>query len=363
MGEYPPVTLRTSPFAHYGVAWSPFHPYLFALASSANYGLIGNGRLHIARISSGVPPGPGVRPLPNTEIRLEKAFNTQDGLYDLAWSEIHENQIVTASGDGSLKLWDIMLNDLPIRAWHEHAREAFSVDFSNIRKEVFASSSWDGQVKVWTPELPASIQTIAAHGSCIYQALFSPHTPDTIATCSTDGTIKIFDLRQAMPTPPPSNLGGAAQRTSPAALVVPAHPTEILSIDWNKYRPWIIASGSVDRTVKVWDCRNVKSGGMGSNMATEVGGLCEITLPGHEYAVRKVQWSPHRADIIASASYDMTCRVWSTMPSAHQPALRAIHDQHTEFVAGCAWSLYDEGMLASCSWDHSVHLFKPLILP
>jgi peroxin-7 len=36
-------------------------------------------------------------------------YDTQDGLYDLAWSEIHENQIVTASGDGSLKLWDIML--------------------------------------------------------------------------------------------------------------------------------------------------------------------------------------------------------------------------------------------------------------
>ena len=37
------------------------------------------------------------------------SYNTQDGLYDIAWSEIHENQLVTASGDGSLKLWDITL--------------------------------------------------------------------------------------------------------------------------------------------------------------------------------------------------------------------------------------------------------------
>ena len=37
-------------------------------------------------------------------------FDTQDGLYDLAWSEVHQNQIVTGSGDGSLKLWDITLN-------------------------------------------------------------------------------------------------------------------------------------------------------------------------------------------------------------------------------------------------------------
>lgn len=52
------LTLRTPPFAHYGIAWSPFHPQVFALASSANYGLIGNGRVHIARVlaGAGIPP-------------------------------------------------------------------------------------------------------------------------------------------------------------------------------------------------------------------------------------------------------------------------------------------------------------------
>lgn len=39
----------------------------------------------------------------------QSSYETQDGLYDVAWSEIHENQLVTASGDGSLKLWDIMI--------------------------------------------------------------------------------------------------------------------------------------------------------------------------------------------------------------------------------------------------------------
>ena len=37
------------------------------------------------------------------------SFDTQDALFDLAWSEIHENQIVTASGDGSIRLWDMTL--------------------------------------------------------------------------------------------------------------------------------------------------------------------------------------------------------------------------------------------------------------
>jgi WD40 repeat protein len=41
--------------------------------------------------------------------------------------------------------------DLPIRAWQEHTREVFSVDWSNIKKDTFASSSWDGTVKLVRP--------------------------------------------------------------------------------------------------------------------------------------------------------------------------------------------------------------------
>ena len=32
-----------------------------------------------------------------------------DGLFDVAWSEEHENHVVTSSGDGSLQLWDLGL--------------------------------------------------------------------------------------------------------------------------------------------------------------------------------------------------------------------------------------------------------------
>ncbi|TBU34100.1 peroxin 7 [Dichomitus squalens] len=351
-----PGVLHTPGFAHYGIAWSPFHNNRLALASSANYGLVGNGRLHIV----GLGLGPGGLPQPG----IEKFYETQDGLYDAAWSEIHENQLVTASGDGSIKLWDVMIkvgsahiSDLPIRAWQEHTREVFSVDWSNIAKDQFISSSWDGTVKLWTPDRPRSLTTLQAHPSCVYQALFSPHQPDTVATCSTDGTVRIFDLRSPayMPSAP-----GANSFTAPlaaAALTIPASGGEVLTLDWNKYRPWLLASAGVDKAIKVWDCRMVKLGPDAAQNPA-VGGVCEAHLAGHEYAVRKVQWSPHRPDVIASASYDMTCRVWSTTPQPGAGHLLYIHDPHTEFVVGCGWSLYDEGILASCSWDCRLNVFR-----
>lgn len=146
-----------------------------------------------------------------------------------------------------------------------------------------------------------------AHLSCVYQALFSPHQPNVLATCSTDGTLKIFDLRsQLYATTGPNNF---TQPLSAAALTVPASGTEVLSLDWNKYQPFVLASAGVDKVIKIWDCRMIKLG-PGPDNGQAVGGICERQLPGHEYAVRKVQWSPHRPDVLATASYDMTCRVY-----------------------------------------------------
>lgn len=80
-----------------------------------------------------------------------RRFDTQDSLIDLSWSEAHENQLLAGSGDGSIKLFDITVADFPIRSWHEHKREVFSVHWNLVSKDTFCSSSWDGTVKVVCP--------------------------------------------------------------------------------------------------------------------------------------------------------------------------------------------------------------------
>ncbi|PWN51058.1 WD40 repeat-like protein [Violaceomyces palustris] len=358
----PPVSrCRTQGFAGYNLAWSPFFENKLAVASSANYGLVGNGRLHIMSLGPGaVAPSPG--------LMVEKMFDTQDGLYDLAWSEAHENQIVTASGDGSIKLWDVALNDHPIRNWAEHTREVFSVDWNNIKKEIFASSSWDCSVKVWHPERKTSLTTIQSHTACVYACAFSPHNPDLLATGSGDGHLRLFDLRQ----PPTTGVGGGGAVAPPTLEPVATLPVggEVLCLDWNKYRPLTVATGSTDRGVKVWDLRNA-IGGVGKTLSTSLPGRGQMpvaALLGHEYAVRKVAFSPHSANLLASASYDMTARVWdvdagvqgmaSGMPAVGgSGAMRRVYDAHTEFVVGIGWSLFHEGLVASTAWDCETHLW------
>lgn len=363
----PPGTtvLPTPGFAGYAVAWSPFFEGRLAAAGAANYGLVGNGRLHIV----GVPPAPLAAAPAAAGARVENAFDTQDGLYAVAWSEAHESQVATAAGDGRVHLWDINLREHPVRAWHEHSREVFGLDWNNLNKQLFLTSSWDASVRVWHPERPASVASFTAHGGCVYAAKWSPHTPTLLASACGDGYVRLFDTRT-----------GGAPGAPPARPVAQLHVGgEVLSLDWNKYRPMTIATGATDRMVKTYDLRNSAA----SSAPTGV-------LAGHEYAVRTVAWSPHSSDLLVSGGYDMTARVWNAAaappPGAPmwrftpQPAsalqapagaaatptpvssggnpLLNVYTGHTEFVIGASWALFTPNKVATTAWDSTVQIWN-----
>ena len=162
-----------------------------------------------------------------------------DGLFDVTWSEEHENQVVTCSGDGSLQLWDLGLPpDVkgPLRVFREHTKEVYSVDWSQTRGERgVISGSWDGLIKLWdVVASPASIATFAGHTGYVYSAIWSPRLPGTFASASGDGTVRVWDVR----------------RPAAAALILPAHDYEALTCDWSKYNEHLVISGSVDKTIR-----------------------------------------------------------------------------------------------------------------
>ena len=74
------------------------------------------------------------------------------------------------------------------------------------------------------------------------------------------------------------------------------------------------------------------------------------TLSGHGLAVRKIASCPHSGNLLASASYDMSVRIWDL----DLGRAVAIWDGHTEFAYGVDWSLFGEGWVGSVGWDGRV---------
>ncbi|RYR36166.1 hypothetical protein Ahy_A10g051197 isoform A [Arachis hypogaea] len=182
-----------TPFNGYSVKFSPFYEDRLAVATAQNFGILGNGRLHVLSLS----PNPSQ---PFTEIA---AYDTADGVYDVAWSESHDSLLVAAVADGSVKLYDTALppTSNPIR----------------------------------------SLRTFKEHSYCVYSAVWNPRHADVFASASGDCTLRVWDVREPSST-----------------MVFPPHEMEVLTCDWNKYDDCIIATASVDKSIKVWDVRSFR---------------------------------------------------------------------------------------------------------
>lgn len=165
-----------------------------------------------------------------------RAFDTQEGVYDCAWSEMNSQQLVSACANGSIKLWHLQTRDqFPIQNYHEHKQEVSGVNWNLVAKDSFVSASWDGTIKVWRPEIPQSVATLAAHSKPVYNAVWSTQHNALVASCSGDGSVKVWDLT-----------------SNRAITTIQAHNNEVLALDWNKYNQFEVVSGSADCSIKIW---------------------------------------------------------------------------------------------------------------
>ncbi|KAI9727250.1 MAG: peroxisomal targeting signal 2 receptor [Chrysothrix sp. TS-e1954] len=343
------LSFRTPGFKGFGVKYSPYFDNRIAVATGQNYGIVGNGRLFILALTS-------------RGIQVEKTYDTQDALYDLAWSESNENQVLVATGDGCVKLFDVNVPKFPIANWESHGREVFSVHWNQVSKNTFLSSSWDGTVKIYNPNRDPAITVLPMH-NCVYSAQFSPHENGVVSAVGSDSKLRLFDLRTPasasnhLMLTMPINASPKSHMGSPPGKSLQAE--EVLTHDWNKYRPTVVATAGVDRLIRTFDLRNPTGGPI-------------AVLPGHDYGIRKLSWSPHLSDVLLSASYDMSCRVWTDGTAVSGNGAqggRPMRDPmaygggrqmgvmrgHTEFCMGVDWCLFGaEGWCASTAWDEQV---------
>ena len=112
---------------------------------------------------------------------------------------------------------------------------------------------------------------------------FHPKLPALIGTVSDDITAQIIDTRQA-------EKGGAAVKATEG------HADAINSLAFNPASEYMLATGSADRTIGIWDVRHLK--------------IKLHALQGHQDAVTTLEWHPHEEPILGSASYDRRIILW-----------------------------------------------------
>jgi WD40 repeat protein len=187
-----------------------------------------------------------------------------------------------------VRLWDAETGRV-VRDFEKHAAGVHGVAFSPDSH--WLASGWgDGIVRIWDTSDPASEDSeVTGHAGKVSRVVFLPdgRLASAGGVGSKFGEAKIWDL----------STGRAVDLRGHTAIV------EGLACSPDGRR---LATGSDDRTIKLWD----------TTTGEEV-----FTLRGHTSGVLSVAFSPDGRRI-ASGSYDQTVRVWDTSPPASQDLFR-----------------------------------------
>ncbi|MDY6783149.1 MAG: serine/threonine-protein kinase [Cyanobacteriota bacterium] len=234
--------------------------------------------------------------------------------------------LASGSWDYTLRLWQ---GDIEIKELNAHSGWVQALAMSPDGK-ILASGSADKTIKIWDVASGEAISTLTGHGGAICSlAIGTPNSWNlsqetaglngTLASGSTDNTIKIWDLAAAK-----------EQKT------LHEHEDDVMALVYTPSGQLLI-SGSRDRTIKIW---NLKQSSV------------THTLEGHTDAVTSLAVN-RTGSLLVSGSSDKTVKLW------HPASGRLLQtlSEHDAGVLAVAISP-DSRIIASGSQDRTIKLWR-----
>ncbi|MEW6733314.1 MAG: WD40 repeat domain-containing protein [Acidobacteriota bacterium] len=184
-------------------------------------------------------------------------------------------RIVTASGDGSAKVWDAETGRLLV-SLNGHIADVNSVAFSSDGKRIVTASA-DNTAKVWDTETGRLLVSLNGHKLFLISATFSADGKK-ILTASADTSAKVWDAD-----------------TGRLLVSLDGHTYQVNSAVFSRDGKRIVTASS-DGSAKVWD--------------TETGRLL-VSLNSHTKGVNSAVFSRDSKRVV-TASNDGSAKVWDT---------------------------------------------------
>ncbi|XP_052448741.1 uncharacterized protein LOC128007100 isoform X1 [Carassius gibelio] len=136
-------------------------------------------------------------------------------------------------------------------------------------------------------------------------------------------------------------------RIDKAYPTVCGHTGPVLDIDWCPHNDHVIASGSEDCTVMVWQ---IPENGLTAPLSEPV-----VVLEGHSKRVGIVSWHPTARNVLLSAGCDNLIIIWNVGTGE---ALINLEDMHPDVIFSVCWSRNGSLICTACK-DKKVRVIDP----
>ena len=195
-----------------------------------------------------------------------------------------------------------------------------------MRSYHFLSASWDQTIKIWNLSNSGltALTSLSGHSSLVYTGSWNPKMSGIVISGSADKTFRIWDVNSS------------SINSTPVFISKPG-ASDVLCCDWNKFDSNIFALGYASGLIEIRDFRNLNSEP-----------LKTIQLA-HDYAIRKIRFSPHIPTLFGSVSYDMITKLWDM-----DGGLVDQSKNHNEFTYGFDFDSKIPNRFVDCGWDRKV---------
>jgi mitogen-activated protein kinase organizer 1 len=154
------------------------------------------------------------------------------------------------------------------------------------------------------PAFPTTpIAKLTGHNGVVHAVAYSSSAQSYVLTGSSDRTIRLFNPQKA----PPSSVAPSTSNAYPPGLVnkYSAHGYEVLSIDVNEANDRFVSTGG-DKAVFVWDVQTAQT-------------IRRFT--GHAGRVNRGVFGGDGDSIIATGSFDGTVKIWDIKSNSYKPIM------------------------------------------
>lgn len=240
-----------------------------------------------------------------TNLRAVK--NPHASCNDIAWNQIDENVLASATPSGVICTWNLGKQGYSKmdNVYHDHKRPVNKIHFHANDPHLLLSGSQDS-VKLFDLRQNEAVISYTGFSESIRDLQFSPHKANIFIAVQDNGYIQQFDIR----------------KKDKSEQSFPGHNGPIFACDWHPEQSDIAATAGRDMSIKVW-C-----------LVTQTP-LMQHCIPTME-SVSKIRWSYEDRNQIASCSLkrDYSVNIWDI----HRPYIAlARFTEPQEITTGIYW--------------------------
>ncbi len=185
----------------------------------------------------------------------------------------------------------------PISTLRMHRTEGYAVDWSPlIPQGKLVTGDNDGKIFVTTcldgGNWATDSRPFTGHESSVEDLQWSPNERSVFASASSDGTVKVWDVRSKSHKP---------------AVNVTVSSTDVNVLSWSYQTAHLLATGADDGQWAVWDLRQWKPA---TNNAAVAAPKPVASYNFHKEQITSIEWHPTDDSIVAVAAGDNTLTLW-----------------------------------------------------